>query len=123
MGIERRGMIVRKEFSDLLDLYLRDPDKIRPPARTELAALDSLELSKEVTSNLDDQTTRREIVERYYIDHGKPPPGNGNLPGDAHRATQAPPPLPPPSGPPPGSDDTDRFRSCLLYTSPSPRDS
>ena len=42
MGIERRGMIIRKEFSDLLDLYLRDPDKIRLPARIEVAALDSL---------------------------------------------------------------------------------
>ena len=54
MSAVKRGMIVRKEFDQLLDLYLRDPNKIKLPRRIELAALDSIELSKDVTSNLND---------------------------------------------------------------------
>ena len=57
MGIERRGLIVRKEFDDLLNIYLKD-ENIRLPPRIELAALDSIELSREVTSNLNDQNYR-----------------------------------------------------------------
>ena len=69
MGIERRGMIVRKEFDQLLDLYLKDSSKIKLPARIELAALDSLELSREVTSNLDDQDNRKQVINKYFIDN------------------------------------------------------
>ena len=94
MGVERRGMIVRKEFDQLLDLYLKDSSKIKLPQRIELAALDSIELSKEVTSNLNDQDNRRTVVEKYFIDNSNP--GDSGLPGDAHRATQPPPSLPPP---------------------------
>ena len=74
---------------------LEDKDVVKLPERIHLAALASLELSKEVTGDLEQEGTRKEIIERYYIEHGKPPAG---MPADAHRAVQ---PTPQPAAPPP----------------------
>ena len=64
---------------------LEDKDVVKLPERIHLAALTSLELSKEVTGDLEQEGTRKEIIERYYIEHGKPPAG---MPADAHMAVQ-----------------------------------
>ena len=45
---------------------LEDKDVVKLPERIHLAALASLELSKEVTGDLEQEGTRKEIIERYY---------------------------------------------------------
>ena len=97
----------RKEFEELLAESLEDKYKIHLPARVSLAALNSLDLSRQVEGNLAQQAERREQVNRYIQEHHvvhHTRSGAPRLPHDAARAMAA------QTGP------------CLLYTSPSPRD-
>ena len=104
---------------------LEDKDVVKLPERIHLAALASLELSKEVTGDLEQEGTRKEIVERFYIEHGKPPAG---MPQDAHRIVQgtpqpaqaAPPPAQPPM-PGSGSASSGSASSGAMDTSNMPR--
>ena len=107
---------------------LEDKDVVKLPERIHLAALASLELSKEVTGELEQEGTRKEIVERFYIEHGKPPAGG--MPAAAHRilnpqpAQAAPPPALPPAQPPmpgSGSASSGSASSGAMDTSNMPR--
>ena len=59
----------RKEFEELLAESLEDKYKVRLPARVSLAALNSLDLSRQVEGNLTQTAERREQVNRYIQEH------------------------------------------------------
>ena len=89
----------RKEFEELLAESLEDRYKVRLPARISLAALNSLDLSRQVEGNLAQQAERREQINRYiqetHVVH--------HMPHDTAKAMdtssgQGPPPQPPSQG-------------------------
>ena len=84
----------RKEFEELLAESLEDKYKIHLPARVSLAALNSLDLSRQVEGNLAQQAERREQVNRYIQEHHVV----HHMPHDTARAMDTGPPGPP--GPP-----------------------
>ena len=90
----------RKEFEELLAESLEDKYKLHLPARVSLAALNSLDLSRQVEGNLAQQAERREQVNRYIQEHHVV----HHMPHDTARAMDAPSGPPGPQGPqgPPG---------------------